>query len=79
MGEYARYQDETYRFICRFDGGERQLFVPGDDPELASNLAEKMPDVCEELFGRIREDAGGDLPVISPESLRRAGPWYEQV
>ncbi len=79
MAEYVRYQDETYRFICRNDGAERQLFVPGNDPELAENQAESRPGVCERLFARIVEDAGGDLPVASPESLRRAGPWYEQV
>ena len=79
MAEYVRYQDETYRFICRNDGAERQLFVPGNDPELAENLAESRPEVCERLFARIVEDAGGDLPVASPESLRRTGPWYEQV
>ena len=79
MAEYVRYQDETYRFICQFDGDDRQLFIPGDDPELADNLAESMPDICEKLYGRIVEDAGGALPVTTAESLRRTGPWHEQV
>jgi arylsulfatase A-like enzyme len=77
FGDFIRYQDREHYFVSRNDRQEQRLFSIEDDPDLENDIAPENAELCEELFNRVVEDAGGSLPQISKEARRRAGPWWE--
>ena len=76
---YVVYADAEYWYFSDHARGDEALFALADDPQCHHNLAAEQRGRCDDLFQTCREVAGVDYPTITPEQLRRSGPWYEMI
>lgn len=67
FNDWATYQDRRYKLIQSFAGvgdpANSRLFDVVADPDERRNIATKKRDVVKQLYRRILDDAGGDLPT----------------
>ncbi|MEM3714011.1 MAG: sulfatase [Nitrososphaeria archaeon] len=75
FGDYVFYKDESYTLICKIDKSEAQLYDLRNDPRHEKNLASEDMEKVDELFGKILEDAGGELPKYEL-GTRVGAAWY---
>ena len=76
---YVIYADSDYWYFSDHGRSDQHLYDLGSDPECRNNLAAENTARCDSFFQICRSEAGGEFPKITPEQLRRSGPWYEMV
>ncbi|MXW28383.1 MAG: sulfatase [Chloroflexi bacterium] len=76
---YVVYADSEYWYFSDHGRSDQHLYSLGEDPGCRNNLAAGDRVRCDRFFEICRHQAGGEFPEITPEQLRRAGPWYELV
>ncbi|MXY13374.1 MAG: sulfatase [Chloroflexi bacterium] len=76
---YVVYADSEYWYFSDHGRSDQHLYSLGEDPGCRNNLAAGDRARCDQFFEICRHQAGGEFPEITPEQLRRAGPWYELV
>ena len=76
---YVVYADSEYWYFSDHGRSDQHLYSLGEDPGCRNNLAAGDRARCDRFFEICRHQAGGEFPEITPEQLRRAGPWYELV
>ena len=73
------YKDDKYALITSNDKSRQKLFDLSKDPGWNENIASDNPDICEELFKKIEDDAKGDLPLETEKSyIDELKDWYYQ-
>ena len=78
FANYFMYRDDDYWLITDREGGEAQLYILKEDPKLEKNVAKEMPDLVKQLYQKIVEDAGGQIPKLeAPPST--AYDWYYEL
>ena len=58
----AWYRDRRWWVFCEIDGSDPHAFDLESDPTMQHDLGLSAREAIETAFGRIRQDAGGDLP-----------------
>lgn len=70
------YKDDSYALITTNDNKIRKLYDLKKDPDWNNNIAEFNPDICNDLFNKIKKDAKDQLLL---ENFKATGPlrdWY---
>ncbi|MFX1558607.1 MAG: sulfatase-like hydrolase/transferase, partial [Promethearchaeota archaeon] len=70
------YKDDSYALISTNDNKIRKLYDLKKDPDWNNNIAEFNPDICNDLFNKIKKDAKDQLLL---ENFKAIGPlkdWY---
>ncbi len=79
MGLCTLYKDDHYALITSNDKSIRKLFDLKKDPKWEQNIAEDCPDIYDELFKKIEEDAKGELLLEYKKiTLDKLKDWYHQ-
>ncbi|MBD3255165.1 MAG: sulfatase-like hydrolase/transferase [Candidatus Lokiarchaeota archaeon] len=76
MNIYTVYKDDKYALITSNDKSDQKLFDLSKDPEWNLNIAENNPDICENLFEKIKKDANGDLLLSDEGQYWDLENWY---
>ena len=76
---YVAYADSEYWYFSDHGRSDQHLYALREDPDCRSNLAAADTARCDRFFEICLRQAGGEFPEITPEQLRRAGPWYEML
>jgi len=80
MSYWTLFKDDHYALITANDKSWQKLFDLSKDPEWNENIAENNPDICNEVFKKIEEDAKGDL-LLDFKSTRfeNIKDWYHNT
>jgi len=70
------YKDDHYALITSNDKKQQKLYDLSKDPEWMVNIATDNQDICEELFKKIKQDAGNNLLYENNKLIGPLKDWY---
>jgi arylsulfatase A-like enzyme len=73
------YKDDDYALITSNDKNIRKLYNLNNDPDWNDNIASDNPDICDDLYDKIKKDAKNQLLL---ENFKVKGPlkdWYLSI
>jgi arylsulfatase A-like enzyme len=71
------YKDDNFAFITSNNRLYQRLFDLSKDPEWDVNVTEDNPDICNNLFEKIKNDADGELLIEDKTQIFEMKDWYE--
>ena len=80
MALWTLCKTDNYALIIKNDGTDQKLFDLREDPNWENNIAEDNPDICDQLFSKIQQDANNNL-LTSFKSSRfdNFKDWYHNT
>ena len=78
---WVTYQDRSHKLIRRIDDNDgvsdAKLYDLREDPQEHNNIAREEAVLAEELYQRILQDAGGDIPNYRvPTTFADGSTWH---
>lgn len=63
--DYFLIRNNDWALQCKSDETEVELYDLSNDPDFLTNVAADHPEVCKDLIAKLREEAGGKIPVYA--------------
>jgi arylsulfatase A-like enzyme len=78
FGAYTLYKDDSYALITSNDKSYQKLFDMTKDEDWNIDIAKSNPDVCNELYEKIKHDAKDDLLIKDVSKFKDVLDWYRE-
>jgi arylsulfatase A-like enzyme len=80
MALWTLYKDDEYALITGNDKTEQKLFDLAQDPNWQNNIAQENPDICDQLFEKIKNDANNNLLTeFHSDRFEDFEDWYHNT
>jgi len=76
FNDYFKVRTRKWALVVRRDGQDARLFDLEHDPDWNVDVAADNPKVVEELYAKLLEDAGGEIPDYTGLRAGINGAWY---